>query len=573
MNFIPELQTYRVTQGRQLTQEKPIPRYEGMYVYDADLDDMAVIAGQRRDHGGLQQLGLWRLGNDSVNAPDKLHLGVRYMRGQPGPNGIAKDVILIASNVAGSEMRIALRPNGTTASGHSVRFDMMSSTGATQLNDLDVDTDRCTSFKMTCYIIKIEYDEFLDGVRAGKVFNHVAVTRSRFHSKQFKKPERAINIVRYTLANLRYLRAWQVASGESSPYTADAVAFMKNNSDDTTQCIRNRISMSLIDMRAALTEQLANTRPLLAKKDVAGDCLYDHLASLIESFKVNSFSSDVEEDATFQFLLGKICADGLVHPEPHHENARHFFEKGSAHQHAQSQLALGNMHAQGMGGLPIDMIKAFELYQFSAAQGNADAITVLHDAARRQAQERTELAEQLAQTRQQTAALQAAAAAASADLAAASAAAELAAATAATELAAASAATSAATELAAVSAAAELAKTAAAAELAAARLAATSVAAELAAVSAAARSSAASAAAELATLAAAAAAAAQRPPKRSFLRTLVRRQLGGKLLSRHFANRKNYDAKFITTNDGPFAATRDRGVFIRHAIRFFPSDT
>jgi TPR repeat protein len=421
--FISELQTYRVTRGRHCVDEMPIPRYEGVYVYDADLDDMAMVVGQRRDHGGLQQLGLWRAGTDSASPPDNLHLGVRYLRGQPGPNGIAKDVILIASNVAGSEMRIALRPNGTTASGHSVRFEMMSSTGTTQLNDFDVDTDRCTSFKMTCYVIKTHYDEFLDGIRAGKMFNHVAVTRSRFHGTQFKKPERAINIVRYTLANLRYLSAWQVASGEDSPYDSEAVAFMKNNSDDTTKCIRHRISMSLIDMRDALTEQLASTRPLLAKTDAGGKCLYDHLTCLIDSFKEGSFSSDVEEDATLQFLLGKICADGLVHREPHHDNARHFFEKGLLHRHAQSQLALGHMHAHGLGGLSANMNRALELYQLSAAQGNADAITALHDAAQRLARERVEVAEQLEQARQQTSALKAAAITVAAELAAASAAA------------------------------------------------------------------------------------------------------------------------------------------------------
>ncbi|GAA4027485.1 hypothetical protein [Actimicrobium antarcticum] len=421
--FIPALQTFRVTQGRHVATGTLGPIFEGLHAYDSALGDMALVAGSCRKDTGERQLGLWRPGTDSKILPDQLQLGVRHLPGEPGPNGIAKDVILMSSNAPGNEMRLVLRPHGTTASGHSVRFEMTAATGATQCDDFDVDTDRCTSFKMTCYIIKKHYDEFLAGIVEGNLFNHVAVTRDRFHGTQFKKPERAINIVRYAIANLRYLHAWQDAAGEHSPYSDEALAYINMGTDETAKRIRNRIAMSLRDMRDALNEKPEKTRPLLAVKDVAGECLYDHLSKLIDSFKTRSFSSDAAEDATFQFGLGTICADGLVHQQPDQNRARHFFEKGVLHQHAESQLALGGMYAQGFGGLSVDMGRALELYQLSAAQGNADAVIALHDAAQRMAQERADVAAQLEQARLQTTTLQTEAAAAAAELAAARAAA------------------------------------------------------------------------------------------------------------------------------------------------------
>lgn len=388
VSYIPELQTYRVTEGRSFPTDSRAPVQDGVRAYVSSRGDMALVAGAISQEPNTQaQLGLWRQDVDSPHA-DKLNLGVKHLRGDVGADGLRMDTILFHSQVNGLDMQIMLRPVQVVRGKHSIRLKLTVALGEAHGDEFTVAQDRCSSFETTCFVSRNDFDQLLSRIDNKQLFNHLFILRTKFYSGDVPAPERMTKIVKYLLANLRYLKAWQAATGPESRCCDAAKALIEKPNPSIHDQLDTLIKTDQHRLRQTLIESHARMQPLLGKVDQHGTCMYSYLKDVY-------IASSIADDAPIQVLLGNAYASGAGDLRPDLAISRTLFEKACEHQHAPAQFALGRMHELGQAGLSINTDRALALYQLAAAQGNNEALqarTTLLSALKR-AQDAKEAAE------------------------------------------------------------------------------------------------------------------------------------------------------------------------------------
>uniref|UniRef100_UPI00398EC9F3 death ligand signal enhancer isoform X2 n=1 Tax=Pristiophorus japonicus TaxID=55135 RepID=UPI00398EC9F3 len=83
--------------------------------------------------------------------------------------------------------------------------------------------------------------------------------------------------------------------------------------------------------------------------------------------------SGLKEDPSSQYHLG-ICYQKGWGVTQDDRRAAELYQKAAALEHADAQCALGVFHQQGLGGLPVNILKAMELYQSAARSGSDEAV-------------------------------------------------------------------------------------------------------------------------------------------------------------------------------------------------------
>ena len=263
-------------------------------------------------------------------------------------------------------MRIRLRATGDVI-GQQVQLKLTVALGDDHGSDsFDVALDRCSSFTMTCSVERNEFNKLVADIEQQKLVTHLFILRRKFNAKECPATERAANMVRYLLANILYLQAWQVALSDASPFGDDARKFIEGRQARVTTIVDQLLQKDRRRLRQTLNDWHDRIQPLLDKRDVQQSCLYDHLRDF---YLVSCLADDVQ----VQCILGLAYLSGVGGRAGDPVLARHFFEKAVLHQHAASQYTLGKMYELGQGDLPKNNDRAMALFQLAAQQGHVEA--------------------------------------------------------------------------------------------------------------------------------------------------------------------------------------------------------
>lgn len=358
VKFIPELGTYRVTNGLHSYKSVNEQTEEGIRKFDPASGNTRLSIGVVVRRSADAESKIFVIDGDANDRKQIPSLG-RVCQIQDFLFGSSEKISYLCQ-LPTHLAYLEIKPSSMTL--HRSRFDLSGGVAKTFINrQIAADRSRCTYFQTAVYLPNSIARSLTAPPSAGW-FPHLGIIEGNFDRSE--APElRFSNLMKYASASLRYLRGCKESVDHLNQ---EEQMFLTENGPEFV-ATTDRLAKKQWDMfHQTFSQHASLLMPGFEKADSEGECFLQYVAD-------EYLLQGRPECAEMQYLVGKRMElrngarikDLVV--------ARKLYEQAAQHQHGEAEFALSRFFNLGIGGLREDKARAQSLVRDAASHGVADA--------------------------------------------------------------------------------------------------------------------------------------------------------------------------------------------------------